>query len=144
MSEILKHQFLDTNILVYAHDPSAGEKHKIARSLLLELWNSKAGCLSIQVLQELFVTITRKVPAPIPVHEAAQIVAELGSWRVHEPNVEDVLSAVRVQQRYQISFWDAMIIQSAGQLNCSILWSEDLNEGQTYQAVQVINPFNRN
>ena len=126
---------------MYAHDQSAGAKHKRARSLLMELWDSKVGCLSIQVLQELFVTITRKVPAPLPLHEAAQIVAELGSWRLHEPKVEDVLNAMRIQQRYQISFWDAMIIQSAGQLKCSTLWSEDLNEGQNYQTVEVINPF---
>ncbi len=140
-SEMLNYQFVDTNVLVYAHDPSAGIKHEKAKALMQNLWETKTGCLSIQVLQELFVTMTRKVPVPIPVHEAAQIVAELGTWRVHQPYVEDILSAVQFQERYRISFWDAMIIQSAAQLKCKILFSEDLNDGQAYATVRVINPF---
>lgn len=134
-------QFVDTNVLVYAHDRSAGEKHTRARELVLALWESGDGCLSVQVLQEFYVTVTRKVADPIGLHMAAQLVADLGAWTVHRPGVEDVLDAIRLQARYAISFWDAMILTSAGQLSCDMLWSEDLNAGQTYGAVEVRNPF---
>ena len=134
--------FIDTNILVYMHDRSAGSKHDQAKAFVRSLWESGAGCLSIQVLQELFVTITRKVPRPLSVESATQIIADLGTWRVHEPQVEDILGAIHLQTRYKISFWDAMIIQSAAQLGCRVLWSEDLNAGQEYQKVRVRNPFN--
>jgi predicted nucleic acid-binding protein len=65
----------------------------------------------------------------------------LSSWRVHIAEVQDVLDAIEIQKRYQISFWDAMIVRSAAQLNCEIIWSEDLNPGQMYEGVQVVNPF---
>ena len=142
MTDNHEYQFVDTNILVYAHDSSSGVKHQQAKTLVHELWESGKGCLSIQVLQELFVTITRKVPYPLLNEEAAQIIADLSTWRVHEPNVADILGGINLQSRYKISFWDAMIIQSAAELGCSFLWSEDLNSGQEYQKVRVINPFN--
>ena len=135
------YQFIDTNILVYAHDASAAEKHDKAKALLKLLWTSRVGCLSIQVLQEFFVTITQKVPKPLPVLGASQIISDLAVWRVHSPTAEDVLQAIELQSRFQLSFWDAMIIQSAHQEGCQILWSEDLNAGQTYYGVQVRNPF---
>ena len=136
------YHFIDTNVLVYTHDHSAGVKHKQAKALVQTLWESGAGCLSIQVLQELFVTITRKVPQPLSIEAATQIIADLGTWRIHEPHVEDIIGAIRLQRRYKISFWDAMIIQSAAQLGCRVLWSEDLNAGQEYQKVRVRSPFN--
>lgn len=135
------YQFIDTNILVYAHDTSAAAKHDMAKSLLQSLWTSRMGCLSIQVLQEFFLAITQKVPKPLPVSGASQIISDLAVWRVHSPTAEDVLQAVELQSLYQISFWDAMIIQSARQLGCRTLWSEDLNAGQIYYAVQVQKPF---
>ena len=123
------------------HERSAGGKHEQAKAFARTLWESGAGCLSIQVMQELFVTITRKVPRPLSVESATQIIADLGTWRVYDPQVEDILGAIRIQTRYKISFWDAMIIQSAAQLGCRVLWSEDLNAGQEYQKVRVRNPF---
>ena len=134
-------QFVDTNILVYAHDRSAGDKHMRAKELIGALWASEAGCLSIQVLQEFYVTITRKVEAPLNPQDAAKLVADLSAWRVHTPTIADLLSAIDIQQRYQLSFWDAMVIQSAMQLSCEALWSEDLNAGQEYGGVKLINPF---
>jgi predicted nucleic acid-binding protein len=141
MSELRPLQFVDTNILIYAHDVSAGPKQIRARQLLEDLWQSRLGCLSIQVLQEFYVNVTQKVAKPLPSEAAAQIVADLSVWEVHSPRVEDVLEAIRLQERYQISFWDAMVIASGIALGCQILWSEDLNPGQVYDQVQVQSPF---
>jgi len=136
-------QFVDTNVLIYAHDQSAGEKHLRARALLADLWNDSNGCLSVQVLQEFYVNITRKVARPLDPDTARQIVADLGRWTMHAPAVADVLDAIALQQRYQLSFWDAMIVTSALQLKCDVLWSKDLNDGQTFGSLRVTNPFAR-
>jgi len=141
MSEARNPQFVDTNVLIYAHDLSAGDKHARARELIQELWESGEGCLSIQVLQEFYVNVTQKVAKPLRPDVAAQIIADLGAWEVHRPGVEDVLDAVRLHNQHQISFWDAMIIVSAIQLGCLTLWSEDLNPGQVYDRVAVASPF---
>ena len=141
MSEPENLQFVDTNVLIYAHDRSAGEKHLRARELVTGLWESGEGCLSIQVLQEFYVNVTRKVARPLTPEAAAQIIADLSVWQMHRPGVEDVLDAIRLQSRYQISFWDAMIIASALQSGCQTIWSEDLNPGQTYDQVKVLSPF---
>jgi predicted nucleic acid-binding protein len=133
--------FVDTNILVYAHDETAGEKRDRARSLLAELWESGAGCLSVQVLQEFFVTVTRKVPKPLDAASAAEIIADLSHWRVHSPGPDDVLSAIDSHRRQDISFRDSMIVCSAASLGCGIMYSEDLNAGQDYEGVRVRNPF---
>jgi predicted nucleic acid-binding protein len=135
------YQFLDTNILVYAHDRSAGQKHERAKELVQELWDTGAGCLSIQVLQEFYVTVTRKVPQPVPVDTAARVISDLAFWRLHAPEARDVLGAIDLQQRYQLSFWDAMVVWSAAELGCRAIWSEDLNPGQVYDGVRLQNPF---
>jgi predicted nucleic acid-binding protein len=135
------HQFVDTNILVYAHDVSAGSKHQQAKAVIHQLWDSKSGCLSVQVLQEFHVTITQKVSKPLDVESSAKIIEDLSFWRVYAPDIKDILSAIDLQHRYTISFWDAMVIWSAIQLDCEILWSEDLSSGQLYEGVQLLNPF---
>jgi predicted nucleic acid-binding protein len=141
MSEPSNLQFVDTNILIYAHDRSAGDKHTRARDLIRALWQSDEGCLSIQVLQEFYVNVTQKVTKPLTPTVAAQIIADLSVWQIHRPGVEDILDAIRLQGRYQISFWDAMIVSSAIQLGCQTVWSEDLNPGQVYDSVTVTSPF---
>ena len=85
--------------------------------------------------------VTQKVAKPLTPDVAAQIISDLSVWQVHRPGVEHVLDAIRLQARYQISFWDAMIIASAIQLACQTIWSEDLNSGQTYDQVTVASPF---
>jgi predicted nucleic acid-binding protein len=137
-------QFVDTNIIVYAHDRSAGEKHARAQAVLQDLWQTGAGCLSVQVLQELFVTLTLKVPQPLSAEDARRLVADLATWQIHAPQAEDVLGAIDLQQRYQIKFLDAMILQSAGQLGTKLVLSEDLNPDQDYAGLQVVNPFTVN
>jgi predicted nucleic acid-binding protein len=141
MSDAKALQFVDTNVLVYAHDRSAGVKHQRARALVERLWQTGEGCLSIQVLQELYVSVTRKVPSPFPPAAAAQIITDLGAWRVHSPGVADVLDAIGLQQQHQLAFWDAMILTSAIQSGYQTLWSEDLQSGQQYGLVTVMNPL---
>jgi predicted nucleic acid-binding protein len=133
--------FVDTNVLVYAHDVTAGDKHRRACALLEELWDSREGCLSVQVLQEFFVTTTRKIPKPLEAPAAAQIIKDLALWHVHAPAASDVLAAINIHQRTGTSFWDAMIIRSAQELGCQTLYSEDLNPGQAYAGVRVSNPL---
>lgn len=137
MSDEPRYQFVDTNILVYAHDHSAGDKQVRAETILRELWQSRQGCLSLQVMQEFYVTVTQKVPRPLSSSRAAGIIADLKAWHVHLPDADDVLEAIDLQDQYKISFWDAMILHSARQLGCEIVWSEDLNPGQQYQGVRV-------
>lgn len=134
-------QFVDTNVLVYAHDVTAGDKHRRARALVSDLWETREGCLSVQVLQEFFVTTTRKIPKPLDVPAAAQIIDHLAHWHVHAPAAADVLAAIGIHQQTSTSFWDAMILRSAKALGCETLHSEDLNPGQQYEGVQVRNPF---
>lgn len=133
-------QFVDTNILIYAYDRTAERRQERARKLLVELWQSRRGCLSIQVLQEFFVVATRKLPGISPA-DLRTILADLALWHIHTPSAADVLAAVDLHQRNQISFWDAMILQSAARLGCAVVWSEDLNAGQFFGSVQVMTPF---
>jgi predicted nucleic acid-binding protein len=135
--------FVDTNVLVYAHDVTAGDKHDRARALLEELWDTREGCLSVQVLQEFFVTTTRKIPKPLEAPAAGQVINDLALWQVHAPAARDVLAAIDIHQQTGASFWDAMIIRSAQELGCQTLYSEDLNPGQAYAGVRVSNPFLR-
>ncbi|OGO34266.1 MAG: twitching motility protein PilT [Chloroflexi bacterium RBG_16_57_11] len=141
MSDADSLQFVDTNVLIYAHDRSAGPKHERSKQLLRELWENRKGCLSIQVLQEFYVKVTQKVPEPLAPEIAAELIADLSTWQVHQPGANDVLEAIAIQSRQQLAFWDAMIIASAMSLGCEILWSEDLNPGQSYPTVMVRNPF---
>ena len=133
--------FIDTNILVYAHDATAGFKHKVSKKIIEETWDNKTGCISIQVLQEFYVTVTQKVPRPMEKSTALEIIQGLQYWKIHEPKTDDVYRAIEIQQRYKTSFWDAMILQSARFLECKEIWTEDLNPGQLYNNVLIVNPF---
>jgi predicted nucleic acid-binding protein len=133
--------FVDTNVLVYAYDQTAGEKRAHARTLMDMLWGDVRGCISVQVLQEFYVTVTQKIPSPLKQGVAADIVRDLSYWRLHAPVAEDVLGAIDLQQRHGTSFWDAMILWSARQLGCAMIWSEDMSPSQDYNGVRVVNPF---
>ncbi len=135
-------RFVDTNILLYAHDDSAGTKQDQARALLEQLWESRDGCLSVQVLQEFFVNATRKIAKPLSVETAKEIIADFSHWHMHVPAADDVLGAIGIHQCVGISFWDSMIVRSAAEMGCSVLYSEDLNSGQDYYSgVRAENPF---
>ncbi len=133
--------FLDTNILVYAYDRSAGEKHEIAAKLVESCWENENGCLSVQVLQELYVTVTRKIALPLDYRASRQIVADLTNWHLHSPTAADLLQTIDLQHELQLAYWDAQILQSATCLGCEQLLSEDFSHGQQYGDVQVIDPF---
>jgi predicted nucleic acid-binding protein len=141
MSANLGLQFVDTNILVYAHDRSARSKHERSLGLIEELWENHLGCLSIQVMQEFYVVTTQKINKPLDRETATRILRNLTQWHIHAPIADDVLGAIGLQQQYELSFWDAMVLWSAQQLGCSTLWSEDLSEGQEYGDLRVLNPF---
>jgi predicted nucleic acid-binding protein len=133
--------FVDTNILVYAYDRSAGIKHHVAAQLVEGCWENENGCLSLQVLQEFYMAVTQKIRTPLDWQTSRQIVSDLAHWRLHTPEASDLLQAIDLQYNYQLAFWDAMIIQSASCLGCKQLISEDLNHGQVFGEVQVVNPF---
>jgi predicted nucleic acid-binding protein len=134
--------FVDTNILLYAHDSSTGPKHQRARSLLEKLWNSGGGVLSTQVLQELCVNLRRKSARPPSLEQTRQLIQDYLSWEIVINTSDSVIEALSIEQRYNISFWDALIIQAAGSAGATVLYSEDLADGQTYGPVRVVNPLN--
>ncbi len=133
--------FVDTSILVYAHDTSAGAKHLRAKALVEDLWRQRSGVVSTQVLQELCVNIRRKARHPVDLRTAREIVADYLSWAVVTNTGESVLEALQLEEHYQISFWDALIIQAAEASGAAVLYSEDLSDGQTYHGVRVVNPL---
>jgi predicted nucleic acid-binding protein len=133
--------FVDTNVLIYGHDRTAGRKYTISAALLEELWATGAGVISIQVLQEFYVNITKKIPVPIPKARAAIYVGRYFLWPVVSPAPSTVLRALEFEKRHQISFWDAMILSAALQAGVRKLVSEDLNAGHTIEGIRIENPF---
>jgi len=133
--------FVDTNILMYAHDAAAGAKHERARALVEELWRERSGVISTQVLQELCVNLRRKAGRPADLKTVRAIVADYLAWEVVTNAGGSVLEALDLEDRYQISFWDALIIQAAEASGATVLYSEDLSDGQTYRGVRVVNPL---
>ncbi len=132
-------EFVDTSILIYAFDTTAGEKRRIASELVSRLWMDRQGCISLQVLQEFYVTATKKLILA-PEHAALQV-SPFGRWRVHRPSVEDVSAAIDLHRSHSVSFWDGLILRSAQASQCSILWSEDMSSGQRWGNLEVRNPF---
>jgi predicted nucleic acid-binding protein len=134
--------FVDTNLLVYAYDDSAVAKHTTALALVDEAVKGGTPVISTQVLQELVVCLRRKVVRPLDPKEIRKIVSELlQDWEVFVNTPESILRALEIEQRYQISFWDALILNAAQSSAASILYTEDLNDDQMYGNVRVKNPF---
>jgi predicted nucleic acid-binding protein len=133
--------FVDTNILVYAHDRSAGVKHQRAQRLLEQLWDSGQGVLSTQVLQELCINLRRKISHPLPVDEVRLLIRDYATWEVVTNTSESVLQALDIEFCYKTSFWDALILQAAESSGATILYTEDLATGRRYRTVQVVNPL---
>jgi predicted nucleic acid-binding protein len=141
MNAELQREFVDANVLVYAFDSSAGRKQQLAQALLERLWHNNTGCVSVQVLQEFFVTVTKKVAEPLPIEDAVARLREFAAWRVFAPTADDVLAAIGVHVQTKIGFWDAMIVLAASEAGCDVLWTEDLKDGQLLQGVRIRNPF---
>lgn len=133
--------FVDTNVLIYAHDSSQGVKHDRAEKLVQHLWITGEGVLSTQVLQELCINLRRKIAKPVALDEVRRLIEDYLNWEVVVNTPESVLQALDIEAQYKISFWDAMVIQAAESCGAAVLYSEDLAPGQTYGAVRVVNPF---
>lgn len=132
-------EFIDTNILIYAHDGGAGAKHQRAVELMTRLFEEVSGALSVQVLSEFYSAATRKLG--MKSQAAEDVIRDLRGWTTHSPGHADVLKACSLHRRYKIAWWDALIVNSAVELGCPVLWSEDLANGQRYGSVTVRNPF---
>lgn len=132
--------FVDTNVLIYAHDVDAGRKHEIARDVLRALWAERAGMLSVQVLQEFYVNATRKIPEPLSKAKARTVIDAYAVWCV-DPVTSDVTAAFRIEDDAKIGFWDALIIAAAARGGAARVLSEDLNAGQVIAGLAIENPF---
>lgn len=133
--------FLDTNILVYAHDVSDPSKRDRSRELVYEAIRTGNGVMSPQVLSEFFVTVTRKIEVPIPEEHARKEILLLSTICSVDLDATLVVKALDMRQRWGVSYWDAMILAAAERGKCAIVYSEDLSHEQRYGGVQVINPF---
>lgn len=133
--------FVDTNVLVYAHDRSTGTKHHRARALLQQLWNSRSGVVSTQVLQEFCVNVRRRAGRPLSPSETRQLIRDYTSWEVVVNTTDSILEVLEIEAHFRISFWDALIIQAAHACGAALVYSEDLTHGRLYGTVRVVNPF---
>jgi predicted nucleic acid-binding protein len=132
-------EFVDTNILIYARDGGAGTKHDRAVELMNRLFEEGSGALSVQILAEFYSVVTRKLA--LKSEEAEAFIGDLGRWTIHRPGHADILHAIRLQRKYKIQWWDALVLNSATELGCPVLWSEDFSDGHRYGTVTVRNPF---
>jgi len=133
--------FVDTNILVYAHDRTTGLKHERAKVLIERLWDSGEGVLSTQVLQELCINLRRRIKEPLPTAQVRQLIRDYSTWQMVVNTPDSILQSLELEARYVISFWDALILQAAIIGGASLLYSEDLAANQKYGPVQVVNPL---
>ncbi len=132
--------FVDTNILLYAASTNPGEadKRDAARKILSE----NPVCFSVQVAQEFFVNAIRKLTPPLSRTDALAFLGAINPVAIVALDYELFEEATKVQERFQISYWDAAIVMAAKRMNCETLYSEDLTDGQNYGGVRVVNPFN--
>ena len=131
--------FLDTNVLVYADDKAAPAKQRRAIDLVAEHRRAGTGVVSLQVLQEYFVTVTRNLHVDARI--ARRKVELLAEFDVAAPEVADILAAIDLHRLHGFSFWDALVLRSAKQAGCSVLFSEDLQDARELDGVLVVNPF---
>jgi predicted nucleic acid-binding protein len=132
--------FVDTNVLIYAHDVDAKAKHQLAKNVLRELWSQRSGVLSMQVLQEFYVNVTRKIASPLPKADARRVVNSYSIWCV-ETTPTEIAAAFRIEDESRIGFWDALIVASAAKAGTVRILSEDLNAGQIIAGIRIENPF---
>lgn len=132
--------FVDTNVLIYAHDVDAAAKHQIAKAVLRELWSERTGVLSLQVLQEFYVNVTRKIATPLSKASARLIVNSYAIWCT-ETTPAEMSSAFRIEDESRIGFWGALIVSSAARSGAARILSEDFSSGQRISGILIENPF---
>jgi predicted nucleic acid-binding protein len=133
--------FVDTNILVYAFEKGSSQKKKTAQRLLTELMDTDRLRLSTQVLQELFVTLTRKAAVRCSGEEALGVLEDLAAWPLTVVDFPVIRAAAELSGKASLSFWDSLVVISASKSGSSVLYTEDLNHGQEILGVRVSNPF---
>ena len=133
--------FVDSNILVYAHDRGAGERHEVARDLVLGLWRERTGVMSTQVLQETYVNLRRKAAQPLSIAEARALLQDYLVWDLVVIDGAAIIEATHFEERYGLAFWDALIVTAANLSGAESLLTEDLNHGQRYGRVVAHDPF---
>ncbi|MGP0017331.1 MAG: PIN domain-containing protein [Candidatus Sulfotelmatobacter sp.] len=131
--------FFDTNVLVYADDQADRAKQRRALDLVAEHRRAHTGVVSLQVLQEYFVTVTRKLQVDVRI--ARRKVELLAEFDVAAPDVADIVAAIDLHRLHGVSFWDALILRAAKQAGCSVLFSEDMQEKRDIDGVRIVNPF---
>ena len=133
--------FLDTNILVYAHDDDAIEKKVKAQTLILDGLRSGKTVISTQVLSEFYVTVTRKARIPMPIAQAKREIDLLSNMETADVDIATIRRAIDLQERWKINYRDSLILAAAEQTDCEMVFSEDLSDGQSYGSVTVRNPL---
>jgi predicted nucleic acid-binding protein len=133
--------FVDTNVLVYARDPRDPHKQRVAADLMAQLWQSRSGRSSIQVLNEYYATITRKVGTRVDSDDAWDDVLILMTWNPQPIDRTVLIAAREIERRYRISWWDATIVAAAQAQRCTVLLSEDFQDGMSFGQLKVRNPF---
>jgi predicted nucleic acid-binding protein len=133
--------FVDSNVLVYRHDLDEPERQARAQALLTALWRGRTGRISAQVLHEFYVVATRKLATPVPKQVARAEVRQLSAWHPIATTLELREAAWSIEDRYSLSWWDALIVAAAREARCSLLFTEDLQAGMEFDGVRVVNPF---
>ena len=131
MSGMNAKTFVDTNVLIYAHDVEARAKHGIAKGVLRDLWSQRAGALSPQVLQEFYVNVTRKIASPLSKASARAVVENYPVWCV-DTTLTEISAAFRIEDEATISFWDALIVAAARKAGAGRILTEDLNTARLF------------
>lgn len=134
-------RFVDTNILLYSRDSSETCKQPVAEALIRELWETRSGCISMQVLNEYYVNVTQKLKPGLTQAEAWSDLEALHAWEPIPITFNLLARGYHIQTRYRLSWWDSLIVAAAVDSNCNEILSEDLSSGQVYEGIPVINPF---
>jgi len=133
--------FVDTNVLIYAHDVDAKAKHEIAKRVLSELWSERSGAMSLQVLQEFYVNVTQKIKAPLSRSAAREVVRDYAPWVESPITPATVVRASEIGEIWQLAFWDGMILAAAEQSRAGRLLTEDLSHGAQIAGIEIVDPF---
>jgi predicted nucleic acid-binding protein len=133
--------FIDTNVLVYAHDRSEETKYRQAKRLILDGILNEKIVVSTQVLSEFYVTVTQKIKVKLPIAIAKKEIILLNSIDIVEIDYNLIIQAINVSQNQKLSYWDSLIVAAALKAKCTILYSEDLNRDQIIDGLTIRNPF---
>jgi predicted nucleic acid-binding protein len=133
--------FVDTNVLVYAHDSSDRRRQSIAALLVDDLWRSRSGVLSTQVLAEFYAVVTRKFDPPLPRRQARALVDAYAAWPVVQVDPPLIVAASALEEQHSLSLWDALIIEAARRAGADRLVSEDLQHGRRIAGLLIENPI---